>query len=109
MNATVLGKAMKLEDDNGGFIWQRNLKEGPPVMLAGRPYDISQSMDNDAVDGNKPLMLGDFREGYRIVRRKDVWILRDPFSSSPNVVFKWYARYGGKVAQSEAIKILEIT
>ena len=56
-----------------------------------------------------PLAFGDFREAYTIVERAGVRILRDPFTSKPNVLFYATRRVGGDVVNFEALKLQKIS
>jgi HK97 family phage major capsid protein len=53
------------------------------------------------------LALGDFKQGYLIVDRVGVRILRDPYSSKPYVLFYTTKRVGGGVQNFEAIKLMK--
>jgi HK97 family phage major capsid protein len=52
------------------------------------------------------MAFGDFREGYQIVDRIGLSVLRDPYTSYPYVFFKFRKRVGGGVVNFEAIKLL---
>ena len=53
------------------------------------------------------LIFGNFRKGYTIAERPDLRILRDPYSSKPNVIFYATKRVGGDVSDYAAIKTLK--
>ena len=53
------------------------------------------------------IAFGDFRAGYTIAERPDLRILRDPFSTKPNVLFYATKRVGGDVTDFNAIKLLK--
>ena len=65
-------------------------------------------MDNQGND-YYPIMLGDFKRGYRIVDRSGIALLVDPYSPYPGVNFNMRKRVGGQVIKPEAIKILKTT
>jgi len=53
------------------------------------------------------LAFGDFGQGYLIVDRIGVRVLRDPYSAKPYVLFYTTKRVGGGVQNFEAIKLLK--
>ncbi|HWK35115.1 phage major capsid protein [Sphingomonas sp.] len=55
-------------------------------------------------------ILGDFAQGYRIVDRIALTMLRDPYSAavSSQTRFHWRRRVGGAVVKAEAFKALKI-
>lgn len=57
----------------------------------------------------KALAFGDFMEGYTIVDRSLMSIIRDPYTrkTAGEVEIQYMRRVGGKVVQPEAIKILQ--
>lgn len=79
----------------------------PPTLL-GRPVEFDENMP--AIAGNAfPILFGDFRRGYLIVEKTGLKMLRDPYTSKPNVVFYAYRRVGGGIADCDAIKALKIS
>lgn len=53
------------------------------------------------------ISFGDFGAGYTVAERPDLRVLRDPFSSKPNVLFYATKRVGGDVTDFHAIKVLK--
>ncbi len=75
--------------------------------IMGRPLVFGN--DVPAVATNALAMIyGDFRRAYQIVDRMGVRVLRDPYSSKPNILFYTTKRTGGAVVNFEAIKIAQI-
>jgi len=108
-NSDTLKRILILkESTTNAFIWQPGLQAGPPAEIYGRPYIICESMDNQGND-YYPIMLGDFKRGYRIVDRSGIALLVDPYSPYPGVNFNMRKRVGGQVIKPEAIKILKTT
>lgn len=92
---------------NQFLLWTPELIGGRLVnTLLGSPvYKCSQM---DAIgDGKYPIAYGDFRQGYLIVDRIGVRVIRDTYSSKPYVEFYTTKRVGGGVTNSEAIKLLK--
>ena len=53
------------------------------------------------------MAFGDFSRGYLIIDRMGIRVLRDPYTSKPNVLFYTTKRVGGGVVHFEAIKLLK--
>lgn len=108
-NSDTLKKILILKEaTTNAYIWQPGLQAGPPAQIYGRPFIICESMDNEGND-YYPIMLGDFKKGYRIADRSGIVLLRDPYTGYPGVYFKTRKRVGGQVIKPEAIKILKTT
>jgi HK97 family phage major capsid protein len=104
--ATVLA-IRKLKDSQNRYLWEPNMQVGQPEMLLGRP--IFWAADMAAVAANSlSVACGDFKRGYKVVDRMGVRVLRDPFTSRPNVQFYTTKRVGGDVVDFEAIKLLKL-
>lgn len=54
------------------------------------------------------IAFGNFKRGYTIVDRIGTRILRDPYTNKPFVGFYTTKRTGGMLADSQAIKLLQI-
>lgn len=95
---------------NDNYYWEPSAGEGYPSTFLGDPYflapDLVSPTSNVFSAGDKPIVYGDFGVGYRIVDRIGMTMLRDPYRNRPFVEFYTRRRYGGKVVQPEAIKIL---
>ena len=55
------------------------------------------------------MIYGDIRRAYQIVDRIGLRILRDPYTSKPNVLFYVTKRVGGGVKNFEAVKLAKIS
>jgi len=115
-NATWLFKRstnavlMKLVDGNSRPIFnpQYNQNGGLEMALLGRPSRFADDVPAVANDANA-MIYGDFRQGYTIVDRIGIRVLRDPFTAKPYVKFYTTKRVGGDVVNTEAMKILGLT
>jgi HK97 family phage major capsid protein len=107
MNSTTLAAVRKLKTADGAFLWQPGLVEGQPNRLLGYPVIEAEDMP-DVAGGVFPIAFGNFRNGYLIAERSATRILRDPFTNKPFVHFYATRRIGGKVLDSNAIKLLKI-
>lgn len=99
---------IKLKDTDGQYLLNpRVLYEGAEKILLGKPVVIMQDMPEVAAAA-LAVVYGNFMEGYTIVDRFGVRVLRDPYTSKPYVRFYSTKRVGGDVTNYEAIKILKI-
>jgi HK97 family phage major capsid protein len=105
MNSKTAGAVRKMKDSDGRFLWADSLASGQPSQLMGYPVLIAEAME-DVASNNHPIAFGDFRAGYTIAERRDLRILRDPFSAKPHVLFYATKRVGGDVTDFAAIKVL---
>jgi len=107
MNSTTLASVRKLKTADGAFLWQPGMVEGQPDRLLGYPVIEAEDMP-DVAGGAFPIAFGNFRHGYLIAERSATQVLRDPFTNKPFVHFYATKRIGGKVLDSNAIKLLKI-
>jgi HK97 family phage major capsid protein len=107
MNDLTTAKIRKFKDADGNYVWQPPLQAGEPAQLLGYLHETDDNMPDIAA--NKfPIAFGDFRRGYLIVDRAGIRVLRDPFTSKPNVLFYTTKRVGGGVQDFAAIKLLKV-
>lgn len=97
----------KLKDTQGRYLWEPGLNGKSQATLLGFP--IYQANDLEDVAANAQAMIfGDFKQGYQIVDRVGIRILRDVYSAKPYVLFYTTKRVGGGVKNFEALKIMKI-
>lgn len=96
------------ENTSNGYIWQPGLQAGTPSTLLGHPVVLAEDMPTLATS-SLSLAFGNFREGYTIVDRAGLRVLRDPYTSAPFVKFRCTKRTGGDVVNFEAIKLLRFS
>ena len=95
------------EATTNAYMWQPGLAAGQPDMFAG--YPVVEAEDMPAVGaGTFPLAFGDFREGYLIADRVGMRITRDEITAPGFVKFYMRKRVGGKLRNTQAIKLLKI-
>lgn len=107
MNRKTAGEVRKLKDDQGRFLWVDSLAAGQPDRLLGFPAELDENMPDVGANAF-PMAFGNFGRGYTIATRPGLRLLRDPYTSKPNVQFYTYARVGGGVTDFDAIKLLKI-
>ncbi|MDC8756254.1 phage major capsid protein [Janthinobacterium fluminis] len=104
----VLAALRKYKDNDGQYLWQPALTAGQPATFLG--YGITEAEDMPAVAANSfPLAFGDFKEGYLICDRVGMRITRDEITTPGFVKFYVRRRVGGKLRNTQAIKLLKIT
>ena len=104
----LLSALRKYKDSTGQYLWQPSLAIGQPDSFMG--YAIAEAEDMPVVGaGNFPIAFGDFREGYLIADRVGLRVTRDEITV-PGFV-QWYVRrrLGGRLRNTEAIKLLRIS
>ena len=103
----VLAALRKYKDTVGQYLWQPALTAGQPATFMG--YGITEAEDMPAVGaGAFSLAFGDFREGYLIADRVGMRITRDEITTPGFVKFYVRKRVGGKLRNTQAIKLLKI-
>jgi HK97 family phage major capsid protein len=91
----------------GAYLWQPSLSANQPETFIG--YPITEAEDMPAVAANVfPLAFGDFREGYLIADRVGMRMTRDEITLPGFVQFYIRKRVGGRIRNSQAIKLLKI-
>ncbi|MGB9151951.1 MAG: phage major capsid protein [Alphaproteobacteria bacterium] len=96
------------ENTTQAYIWQPGLQQGSPATLLGFPVVLGEDMPAVA-SGSFSLAFGSFKEGYTIVDRIGMRILRDPYTGAPFIKFRCTKRTGGDVVNFEAIKLLSFS
>jgi HK97 family phage major capsid protein len=106
MSRLTAGEIRKLRDENGRYLWEMSMQVGQPNTLLG--YPVAEAEDMPELGSNSlSVAFGDFARGYRIVDRRGVRILRDPFTDKPWVKFYTTKRVGGDVVDFDAIKLVK--
>jgi len=104
----VVTKVRKFKGSDNNYLWQPGLAAGKPSTLIGYPLVMAEDMPALAA-GSLSLAMGDFNEGYQIVDRLGVRVLRDPYTEKPYVIFYSIRRVGGAVVQFECIKFVRFS
>jgi HK97 family phage major capsid protein len=104
----VLAAMRKYKDTTNQYLWQAGIAAGQPSTFMGFP--VVEAEDMPAVAANAfPLAFGDFREGYLIADRVGMRITRDEITLPGFVQFYIRKRVGGRIRNSQAIKLLRIS
>jgi HK97 family phage major capsid protein len=107
MNRATQGLIRKLKDGQGNYLWQPSYVAGQPSTLAGFPITEVPDMPDVAANAT-PIMFGDFKQGYLVIDRIGVRVLRDPFTNKPFVSFYTTKRVGGGVVNPEPLRGLKV-
>lgn len=108
VSRAVLSALRKYKASDNQYLWQSSLQLGQPSTFAGFP--VIEAEDMPAVAANAfPVAFGDFREGYLIVDRVGMRITRDEITGPGFVKFHVRKRVGGRIRNSQAIKLLRIS
>jgi HK97 family phage major capsid protein len=114
-NAVFLMKRMTwetvsiLKDGQGRYLLNpatQSIQNGTDLTLLGRPVVFANDMQAVGAD-SLSVAYGDFKRGYTIVERLGMRILRDPYTATPQVLYKAFRRVGGEVTNFQAIKLLK--
>ncbi len=104
----VLSSLRKYKDTTNQYLWQPSVVAGQPETFMG--YGITEAEDMPAVGANAfPLAFGDFREGYLIADRVGMRMTRDEITVPGFVQFYIRKRVGGRLRNTQAIKLLRIS
>ncbi len=96
------------ENSTNAYLWQPGLQAGNPATLLGFPIQLAEDMPALATN-SLSVAFGNFAEGYTIVDRLGIRVLRDPYTAAPFVRFRCSKRVGGDVTNFEAIKFLRFS
>lgn len=106
MNSTTLERVRKFKDAEGNYIWRPGIERGQPSLLLGYPVHEIPDMP-DVASNTYPIAFGDWQRGYLITDHvAGTRLLRDPYTNKPYVHFYTTKRVGGKIMDSNAIRVL---
>ena len=106
-NKATLAAMRKYKDTTNQYLWQPALTAGQPSSFLG--YGITEAEDMPAVGaGAFSVAFGDFKEGYLIVDRVGMRMTRDEITTPGVVKFYIRKRVGGKLRNTQAIRLLKI-
>jgi HK97 family phage major capsid protein len=110
MNRQTMAKVRRLTISGGtyGYLWEPSFQAGTPSQLLGNPVYEAPDLAGGSgkfTTADVPILYGDFRYGYTVVRNTDFYMIRDPYTEGSAFVTNLYAmtRIGGDVVRSEAI------
>lgn len=110
MSRSAQSKLRKLKDPTTGqLLWHSGtgLAGEAANTLLGYPVIISDDMPAlDPSASSISVAFGNFEQGYQIVDRQELSMVRDPYSAKPYVEFYATRRVGGDVVDFDAIKLI---
>ena len=105
MSKATLAATRVLKTSNGEYIWEPSTQAGNPSVLLG--YPVVEAEDMPAVAASSlSIAFGNF-QGYMVIDRTGLSVLRDPYSNNPYVTFHITRRVGGGVVDFDSIKFLK--
>jgi HK97 family phage major capsid protein len=99
-------EVMKFLDGNKLPIWQPSLQAGTPSTLCGYPVVDNEDMPTKA-SNSLSVAFGDFKRAYKIISRRGLVLLRDPYTKKGWVKFYATMRAGGDVADTNAYLVFK--
>jgi len=102
--AATLWKLKEATSDR--YLWEPGLHAGQPDRLFGYPVTIDDNIPAIGADA-LAIWFGDWQQAYTTIRMPGIRPLRDPYTTKGEVKFYCYARVGGMVTNSEAIKAVK--
>lgn len=110
MNSTTEGAYRKLKDGEGRYLWDYQISTSGAQTLLGRPVINPEGMADIGANAY-PVVLGDFRSGYKIRDRAGLTIKRlvERYAEYDQTAFILKKRVGGQVALAEAFRVLKIS
>lgn len=110
MKRQVRTKLRRLVDTQNRPLWEPSIKQGVPSTYLGFPIFLAADMDNVGAGtgalGNKVIAFGDFAQGYQIVDRIGIRIIRDNITLPGFVKWNMSRRVGGGLRNGQAMKFL---
>lgn len=109
MKRAVWTEVTKLKDSEDRYLFdmQRNFREGDTMEILGKPVVLMDDMPVKGANSNS-VVFGNFKEGYTIVDRIGIRVLRDAYTAKPFVKFYTTKRVGGAVTNYESLKIMKL-
>jgi HK97 family phage major capsid protein/HK97 family phage prohead protease len=94
-----------IDDEKRGIFGRGDVSQNMPETLLGYPIEIDDYMP--AVAANAcPIVFGDMRQGYAILERPGIGVLRDMYSNKPYIGLYSIKRVGGLIQDYRALKVL---
>ena len=94
-----------VDAERRGIFGRGDVSQNMPETLLGYPIEIDDYMP--AVAANSyPIIFGDMRQGYAILERPGIGVLRDMYSNKPYIGLYSIKRVGGLIQDYRALKVL---
>jgi len=90
-----------------GIFGRGDVSLNMPETLLGYPIEIDDYIPAVAA-GSYPIIFGDMRQGYAILERPGIGVLRDMYSNKPYIGLYTIKRVGGLIQDYRALKVLSV-
>lgn len=101
-------KLRTAEDEGDFLINPRLLFEGAVPQILGSGVTFMEDMPKTQASAGKAVVYGSFSDGYQIVDRLGISLIRDNITSKGWLKLYFRARVGGAVIDFDALKVLKI-
>lgn len=108
-NLRTLYLLRTLKDNNGQYLWAPAVDAKAPATINGFNYALVSEMD-DIAQGKYPVLFGDLRQAYAVLKTAGLSMIRDEYSNKKKAIVEFtFDRWlGGKVILNEAVRKLKI-
>jgi HK97 family phage major capsid protein len=107
MNSLTMAALAKIRDADGRYLMQASIADGVPERINGYGITVAEDMPNIGANAF-PVAFGDFQRGYLIADRVGMGIVRDEVTKPGYIRYIMFKRVGGKLKDTNAIKLLKI-
>ena len=94
-----------IDGEHRGIFGRGDVSQNMPETLLGYPIEIDDYMPGVAANAC-PIVFGDMRQGYAILERPGIGVLRDMYSNKPYIGLYSIKRVGGLIQDYRALKVL---
>lgn len=110
MNSLTEAKVRMMKDQMGRYLWTPGLAPDRPSTLLGKPVINPEGLP-DVAAGTYPVVVGDFKSGYKIIDRRGLTIQRlvERYAEYRQTGFLVTKRVGGGVVMPEAFTPIVIS
>lgn len=107
MNSLTMAALASVKDSDGKYLIQPAVSQADADSIMGKRIVIAEDMPGIAANAF-PVAVGDFSRGYLIADIPGMWMVRDEITKPGWIRFQMAKRVGGKVLDSNAIKLLKV-
>lgn len=106
MNRSTEATIRKFRDVDGRNLWQPSWQLGEPASLMGYPILPNEGVADEGANAF-PVVFGDLRAGYELIVIQGMRLIRDEVTAKGQTLFYFAQRFGGKVVNDDAIKLIK--
>lgn len=107
LNSLTQAVLAKVKDSQGRYLLNTDVSAGTPYQMEGFPVLVAEDMPAIAANAF-PLAFGNFQKGYLVADIADIWMIRDEVTKPGYVRFPMSKRVGGKLLDTNAIKLIKM-